>query len=151
MKISNYFMRILDTGSLLFVAIEGSRFVIVSKRSSKIFSCFIQKLCKVIPCQLFACPKANWWVLLWYLRNSLCTWNFRWKIINGGTFWCGKNAMALEQQFEIQISHTIPKCLIPFKCIRSSHSEVLHKAVPVLEVCYRKKNTSCSTPMFEIL
>ena len=74
----------------------------------------------------FACPKTNWWVYLWSLHNSLRSWNFRWKVTIGGTFWHGKNVRALDQLFGKQISHPIPKSLIPFKCLRSSHWEVFY-------------------------
>ena len=38
-----------------------------------------------------------------------------------------ENARPLDQLFGKQISHTIPKGLIPFKCIRSNLWKVLNK------------------------
>ena len=62
-----------------------------------------------------------------------------------------ENARPLDQLFGKQISHTIPKGLIPFKCIRSNHSGVFYKAGSLLEAFCRKHNASCSIPMVEKL
>ena len=93
MNISN-FMMVLDTGYLLFVAMEAFRFVILSKRPSvgkqTMSSCIIQELCKEIHHQLFSCPKTNRQVQLLFLCNSLFGKNFRWKVTNIASTRCEK-------------------------------------------------------------
>ena len=95
---------------------------------------------------------------LWSLCNSLRSWNFRWNILNFG--WsiyspvvAGFDVEIMPEHlincFEINLFMLIPESLISFKCMRSSHWEVFYKTTSVLQVFWRKKDASCSTPMIK--